>query len=352
MTMQTQKYSIQQPLDRPISVPVTVKPSTPSGAFLSGDGRYRYRLWRIWEPNKPLLNIIGLNPSTADATEDDATMRRCIGFAEREGFGGLVMTNLFAYRATDPSAMRRADDPIGQENDQHVREAAQQCSQVWFAWGNGGRFLDRNTHVLSLIERECHCLGTTGLGEPRHPLYLRKDEQIAPYHRSIPEEFSAEEVSKAIRQELSALCTSTFVGNRPSWTRMIRGVFNKLATDNDYLFAPSNTTGEWLYDHVWYRSAIHHGVERTVSIPLVMECEWHNSLSSIAEDFDKLLLANADLRVLVCGWYPGFDPDPVVAYCKAAVEGFHQLNKGAKFQLCFIPELAEMGSVRFHEIIK
>jgi|GEM_PF-112147 len=328
------------------------QPTTPSGAVLSSDGQYRYILWRIWDTNKPLLNIIGLNPSTADATEDDPTILRCIGFAEREGFGGLLMTNLFAYRATEPNDMMQADDPVGPENDHHVREVAQKSAQVLLAWGNGGRFIERATQVLGLLQRECHCLGITALGEPRHPLYLRKDEPMVPYPIAHSDRFPAAVVMSAIKEGLITLATSPFTTDRTGWTKAIREVFERLATAHGYDHAPSLAHGEWLYDHVWYRAADFHGVERTLSVPLVMECEWHNGLSAVAEDFDKLLVANADLRVMVCGWYPGFVPDPVIAYCEAAVGDFQQLEKGARFLLCFIPENADMGAARFHSILK
>jgi hypothetical protein len=328
------------------------QPTTPTGAILSSDGQYRYRLWRIWEDGKPLLNIIGLNPSTADATGDDPTMRRCVGFAEREGFGGLVMTNLFAYRATDPNAMMQADDPVGPENDLHVREVALQSAQVLLAWGNGGLFLERATQVLGLLQRECQCLGITALGEPRHPLYLRKDEPMSLYPGSISGRFPVAAVIASIEGSLQELSTSLINADRPGWTRLIRSVFEQVAIANGYEYAPSGTTGEWLYDHVWYRVASYHGVERTVCVPLVMECEWHNSLSAIAEDFDKLLVSNAELRVLVCGWYKGFAPAPVIAYCEAAVRGFQQLAKGAQILLCFIPEEEGLGQARSHRITK
>lgn len=87
-----------------------------AGAVVSGDGRYRYALTRTWRPDAPLLTFVMLNPSTADAYADDPTIRRCIGFARREGAAGIRVANLFAYRATSPAALvgpvdAAADDP-------------------------------------------------------------------------------------------------------------------------------------------------------------------------------------------------------------------------------------------------
>src|SRR4051812_26865304 len=85
-------------------------------AVISACGRYRYLLTRQVGPGPRAATFIMLNPSTADATKDDPTIRRCIGFARQWGCGRLSVLNLFAFRATDPAAMKRADDPVGPEN--------------------------------------------------------------------------------------------------------------------------------------------------------------------------------------------------------------------------------------------
>src|SRR5687768_16866498 len=104
------------------------------GARFSACRTYRFELWRIWDEDGPKLNVIGLNPSTADENLDDPTIRRCIGFARDWGFGGLVMTNLFAYRSTDPKGLAAVDDPVGPNNDYHLEIAA--CSGTPLAaWG-------------------------------------------------------------------------------------------------------------------------------------------------------------------------------------------------------------------------
>lgn len=83
------------------------------GAVISDDGRYRYRLWRTWAPELPRMAWIMLNPSTADAEVDDPTIRRCVGFAKREGCGGIEVVNLYAYRSTDPSVLGTVDEKHG-----------------------------------------------------------------------------------------------------------------------------------------------------------------------------------------------------------------------------------------------
>lgn len=154
--------------------------------------KYRYQLTREWDGDLPVVNFIGLNPSTADALKDDPTIRRCLGFAKRWGFGKLIMTNLFAYRATDPVDLCfREIDPIGPENDQWVELSAHDSQLVVAAWGavenyirSNYRFaLQRGVAVCErlTLDQDVMCLGRTRSGQPRHPLYLRGD--------AIPEKY-------------------------------------------------------------------------------------------------------------------------------------------------------------------
>jgi hypothetical protein len=125
-----------------------------------------------------------LNPSTADATQDDPTIRRCIGFARAWGYGALEVVNLFACRATDPERLRRVPDPVGPENDRHILRAVRRASETVVAWGNRGVHLGRHDAVLRLLRRRrvaVHCLGRTQAGHPRHPLYLRTDAPLMPF---------------------------------------------------------------------------------------------------------------------------------------------------------------------------
>ena len=142
-----------------------------SDAILSEDRIYRYALWRIWDNTQPNVMFIGLNPSTADETEDDPTIRRCIGFAKSWGYGGLIMANIFAYRATEPEIIKSAKDPIGPENDKWLLKLIQEAPLVIGAWGNHGKFKGRGRAVMDSIPN-LYCLKMNGTGHPAHPLYL------------------------------------------------------------------------------------------------------------------------------------------------------------------------------------
>lgn len=149
--------------------------------MLSECGTYRYTLTRRWADGVP-LRFVMLNPSTADSTLDDPTIRRCIGFAKREGYAAVIVLNLYAYRATDPKALLTCDVPIGPDNDEVLRTHLNRLSPVVAAWGVNAR-PERVQRVLSL----CHgvvdwrCLGTTKDGHPRHPLYVKGDQPLVPF---------------------------------------------------------------------------------------------------------------------------------------------------------------------------
>lgn len=151
-------------------------------AYISEDDIYRYSLSRDWNEEFPMMLFIMLNPSTADAVVDDPTIRRCIGFAEREDMGGIEVVNLFAFRATDPKDMKSAADPVGPENDTVIRQALMEAETVVCAWGAHGNHQGRSQAVLDLIRGEGHkplSLGPlTKGGQPRHPLYLKADTPL------------------------------------------------------------------------------------------------------------------------------------------------------------------------------
>lgn len=145
-----------------------------SGAAFSPCRKYRYALWRIWNKDLPACLFIGLNPSTADETNNDPTIRRCIGFARDWGYGGLYMANIFAFRATNPAKMKAAPNPIGPENDKWLNKPSNQAAITICAWGIHGTYMDRDKDALCLLY-DAHCLALTNDGHPRHPLYLKKD---------------------------------------------------------------------------------------------------------------------------------------------------------------------------------
>ena len=147
---------------------------TPSGAAFSRCRRWRYLLWRKWSEG-PIANFLMLNPSTADELKLDPSCTRARLYAEAWGFGALVVTNLFGWRATDPDDMKAAEDPVGSGNDHAILDAARRSALVVCAWGNHGAHLDRSAVVLSRLRKaklELHALRLNGNGEPAHPLYL------------------------------------------------------------------------------------------------------------------------------------------------------------------------------------
>lgn len=155
-----------------------------AGATFSPCRLYRYQLWRVWDQSRAYLNVIGLNPSTADETRDDPTIRRCIDFAQRWGYGGLYMTNLFAFRATKPKVMKRAEDPIGADNNYWLQQTAARAGLAIAAWGVNGKFMDRDKAVAEMLP-DLHCFRlTTSTGMPEHPLYLPKDIMPIPLSAS------------------------------------------------------------------------------------------------------------------------------------------------------------------------
>lgn len=141
--------------------------------IFSPDRIYRYTLWREWIGGDGYAMFVGLNPSTADETQDDPTIRRCIAFAKSWGYAGLCMTNLFAFRATDPKDMLAQGDPVGDENDDWLVRIASDAGVVVAAWGVHGTHLGRDKDVRAMLPN-LHCLALTKEGHPGHPLYLRK----------------------------------------------------------------------------------------------------------------------------------------------------------------------------------
>lgn len=155
-----------------------------ASAQLSPCGLYRYALTRRWDEGDPVVWIM-LNPSTADAIKDDATIRKCVGFTKRLGAPALMVVNLFAYRATKPNAMKAAPAPIGPENDAWINFAAQIGRHIICAWGPNGRFRNRDQHVLAILrekQAEPRCLSITKDGSPGHPLMLGYDNPLQPFN--------------------------------------------------------------------------------------------------------------------------------------------------------------------------
>lgn len=166
-------------------------------AEFSEDRKYRYTLWRDdLQANRDLfvdafangreklyVQFIGLNPSTADETTDDNTLRKCMKFARRWGYGSMCMTNLFAWRATDPDVMKAQSDPVGPDNDRWLKEIADKAGLIIVAWGNHGDHMQRDLEVLHELLKgyKLHCLKINDDGSPQHPLYISSLQEPIEY---------------------------------------------------------------------------------------------------------------------------------------------------------------------------
>jgi hypothetical protein len=165
-----------------------ILPNVTSGATFSECGRYRWWLWRdlpaaLTAVERRTMLFVMLNPSTADAHHDDPTIRRCRGFAQREGCTRLEVVNLFSLRATDPRELRKAADPVGGfETDVAIVGAAANAAIVVVAWGRHGGLHGRGAQVGRLLaDRKPVCLGTNADGSPAHPLYLPRQAPLVPW---------------------------------------------------------------------------------------------------------------------------------------------------------------------------
>ncbi len=152
-------------------------------AIVSPCGTYRYRLSRHWSPGTETALFIMLNPSTADASQDDPTIRKCTNYARAWGFARLEVVNLYAFRATRPADLHAAlDSAVGPDNDDHIRAATRSADLVVAAWGAWKFAEPRAREVRRIIEpiARLHCLARSMSGAPRHPLYLRSDLKPSP----------------------------------------------------------------------------------------------------------------------------------------------------------------------------
>lgn len=166
-------------------------------AKLSPDKKYRYSLSRIWDDTLPAVVFIGLNPSTADAEKDDPTIRKCIGFAKRWGFGAIHMVNLMAYRSTDKNGLLEVRDPVGKDNSLNVRAtlALPRVEKIVPCWGNPPKS-DQTAYSLRLMWNilkqtkpgmSIQSIGTNQSGHPKHPLYLSYEKGLIDYKELFKE---------------------------------------------------------------------------------------------------------------------------------------------------------------------
>lgn len=166
---------------------VKILPPCNRTAVFSRCGRYRYVLGRRWCWDAGQVVWIMLNPSKADDAGDDPTIRRCMSFSQAWGYGGMTVVNLYALRATEPKELVDAADPVGPDNDAYVAEtcAASEAGAVVAAWGAHPLARARAGDVLSIAGRDINCLGLTGSGYPRHPLYVPAKQPRVTYFRPV-----------------------------------------------------------------------------------------------------------------------------------------------------------------------
>lgn len=160
------------------------------GAVFSSCRTYRYRLDRWWSDGDCVVWVM-LNPSTADASINDATIRKCIGFSKRWGYGRMVVVNLFALRSTDPTALARNTDAVGVQNDFCIAKALESAAEVVVAWGcqqhMRSEYLRLRPQQLAILinkirpDVEVSCLGWRKDGAPRHPVVLSYDTKRQPW---------------------------------------------------------------------------------------------------------------------------------------------------------------------------
>ena len=156
------------------------KGDAPSTAVYSLCENYRYSLTRVWEEKGGKVMFVMLNPSTATEIQNDPTVERCERRARALGFGAFQVTNIFAWRDTEPRNMRAAADPIGPANDAAILNGARWADQIIAAWGTHGAHLNRGPKVEAILRAAGHRLYHLGLskdGHPKHPLYIAYSQQ-------------------------------------------------------------------------------------------------------------------------------------------------------------------------------
>lgn len=159
-------------------------PYLENDAVLSACGKYRYLLRRVWDHKKPRALLCMLNPSTADAKQDDATVRSCVRLLRALGYGSLEVVNAFALRATDPTELLSHPNPDGPDNDAVIEAALGRCDLVVCAWGAHSMASIKASRLRLMLSRNkpaLYCFGKTKAGTPKHPLYIKTGTQLEVY---------------------------------------------------------------------------------------------------------------------------------------------------------------------------
>ncbi|WP_432263008.1 DUF1643 domain-containing protein [Cupriavidus sp. TMH.W2] len=160
------------------------------GAVISDCKTFRYLLWRVWDPSRPTMGVLMVNPSTADAEQDDLTIDKVIKIARHNAYGGICVGNLAALRSTDPSALATAADPIGPDNDRHLQDLLGRAALILCAWGANANYLPGRVDAVKALMRAAGVqpwmLKLTQGGHPTHPLargkgFIPVNTKLVPY---------------------------------------------------------------------------------------------------------------------------------------------------------------------------
>jgi hypothetical protein len=163
-----------------------IKDDAPSTAVYSDCACYRYALTRTWDPDGRRVLFIMLNPSKATEVQNDPTVERCERRARALGFGSFRVTNIFAWRDTDPFQMRKVPEPVGPDNDDTIRDGVAWADQIIAAWGTHGAHRNRGQQVAEMLFSNgdpVHCLGLSKQGHPKHPLYISYSQKPVLWQR-------------------------------------------------------------------------------------------------------------------------------------------------------------------------
>lgn len=154
-------------------------------AVISDCGKYRYLLRRTWDHSKPRALLIMLNPSTADARQDDATIRSCVRLLTGLGYGSMEVVNVFAWRATKPTDLPRFTEAVGPKNPDTIDGAIGRCDVVIVAWGANSMAMEYGKQIISTVRASrpaVYCFGKTQAGAPKHPLYIKSGTPLEAFH--------------------------------------------------------------------------------------------------------------------------------------------------------------------------
>ncbi len=154
--------------------------TVPQGAIFSDDRKYRYALWRVWSSSKPLLMTIGLNPSIASELKDDPTITRLMSRAYKTGYGGLLMSNLYAYVTTNPVHLLNQNDTVGELTDCYLKQMVELSELQLCGWGSFKPVIKRASIVYVMLTNP-YCVGINKDGQPKHPLYVSYDTPMGKY---------------------------------------------------------------------------------------------------------------------------------------------------------------------------